>query len=89
MASKKKVQVPLEELSKEELIKKCYNQRELIKKLQDGGKYLLTLNELLKVEYGNMTIPHKVKIAYDETFSYMEDVERLKNEIRKLKGESE
>lgn len=84
--SKNKV-VALEELSKDELIKKCYNQRTLIKQLQDAGKFLLRKVEFLESFDRATSMSRKVEICYNETMSLFDDIEQLKNEVKSLKGE--
>ena len=85
---KKKEQKPLEELTREELIEKCYNQRNLIKQLQEGGKQLLKEFIFLKDMLSEKNLPHKLRIATEETLSYMDEVEKMKQEIKKLQGDN-
>lgn len=81
----KKVIIPLEDLSREELVKKCYNQRELIKQLQDAGKFLLEKITFLESFDRLSNINRKTQLCYEETMSLFDDIEQLKNENAKLK----
>ena len=87
--AKKKQAIPLEELTREELITKCYNQRKLIKELQDAGKFLLRANEVYRAMVSQMNLPHKLKVCMDETMSLFDDVEYQKTQIKKLETELE
>lgn len=86
--AKKKQAVPLEELTREELITKCYNQRKLIKELQDAGKFLLRANEVYRAMVSQMNLPHKLKVCMDETMSLFDDVEQLKTQVKNLETEN-
>ena len=57
----------LEELSREELIKKCYNQRYLIQELQDKIKKLSKEVELKDVAMSKLKLNHKLDIYMQET----------------------
>ena len=74
----------LEELSKEELIKKCLNQRTLIQELQDKIKKLSKEVELKDVAMSSMKLNRKLDIYMSETLSYMEDIEYMKRKVKKL-----
>ena len=78
----KREKKPLEELSKEELIIKCLNQRANIQLLQIKQEKLERENVLYKEMYSNIPLSAKVKVAMQETMSYINEVERLKKEIR-------
>lgn len=86
--AKKKQAVPLEELTREELITKCYNQRKLIKELQDAGKFLLRANEVYRAMVSQMNLPHKLKVCMDETMSLFDDIEQLKTQVKNLETEN-
>lgn len=86
--AKKKQAVPLEELTREELITKCYNQRKLIKELQDAGKFLLRANEVYRAMVSQMNLPHKLKVCMDETMFLFDDVEQLKTQVKNLETEN-
>lgn len=74
----------LEELSREELIKKCLNQRALIQELQDKIKKLSKEVELKDVAMSSMKLNRKLDIYMSETLSYMEDIEYMKRKVKKL-----
>lgn len=82
----KKKQTPLEDLTKDELIKKCLNQRENIKQLQDKLKQIETKCDLLQTYMSSKSSRTKIDIYMEETLSFMEDIEELKKEIATLKG---
>ena len=86
--AKKKQATPLEDLTREELITKCYNQRKLIKDLQDAGKFLMRANEVYKAMVSQMNLPHKLKVCMDETMSLFDDVEQLKTQVKNLETEN-
>lgn len=83
----KEKSIPLEKLSKNDLIKKCENQKQLIQNLVDKNKRLQDQCNILRLVVSNANINHKLMVCMQETMSYIEDVEDLKNEIKKLKGE--
>ena len=86
--AKKKQATPLEDLTREELITKCYNQRKLIKDLQDAGKFLMRANEVYRAMVSQMNLPHKLKVCMDETMSLFDDVEQLKTQVKNLETEN-
>mgnify|MGYP003289473940 CR=1 FL=1 len=86
--AKKKQAIPLEELTREELITKCYNQRKLIKDLQDAGKFLMRANKVYRAMVSQMNLPHKLKVCLDETMSLFDDVEQLKTQVKNLETEN-
>lgn len=86
--AKKKSTIPLEELTREELIKKCYNQRKLIKDLQGAGQHLLQENKVYKAMVSQMNLPHKLQVCLDETMSLFDDVEQLKIQVNNLETEN-
>lgn len=85
MAKKEKVR--LEDLTHEELLKKCYNQKRVIQELNGKISDLNKKNRLLETVMGNASLNHKLLLCMQETMSYIDDVDNLKNEIKKLKGE--
>lgn len=76
----KKEQKPLEELTKEELIKKCLNQRNNIQQLQATLERTQKELKFKDAMYSNISLPHKLQIAMLETLSYINEVERFKKE---------
>ena len=76
----KKEQKPLEELTKEELIKKCQNQRSNIQQLQSTLEKTQRELKLKDAMYSNISLPHKLQIAMNETLSYINEIERFKKE---------
>ena len=83
----KKERVRLEDLTHEELLKKCYNQKRVIQELNTKVSDLNKKNRLLETVMGNTSLNHKLLVCMQETMSYIDDVDNLKNEIKKLKGE--
>lgn len=83
----KEKSIPLENLSKNDLIKKCENQKQLIQNLVDKNKRLQDQCNILRLVVSNARIDYKLMVCMQETMSYIDDVEDLKNEIKKLKGE--
>lgn len=74
----------LEELTKEQLIKICKNQQREIRDLQEKNQ----TNEKKLEVYSTCTnkdlgISRRLEICMQETLSYIEDVEYLKEELRK------
>ncbi len=80
----KQEQKPLEELTREELIRKCYNQRNNIQQLQSKVEAAEKEKAFLKAMYSNWPINKKVEIAMKETLSYIEEVELLKEELKNV-----
>lgn len=81
----KKELMDLEDLTKEELVKKCKNQRENIKILNSVVKKLKEELELKNYILSNAKMSEKIRVCMNETISYMEEVEQLKQEISKFK----
>lgn len=77
----------LEEMSREELIEKCLNQRQHIQELQDKITSLKKEVELQKVAMSSMKLNRKLDIYMGETLSYMEDVEYMKRKVKKLEAQ--
>lgn len=74
----------LEKLSREELIKKCLNQRNHIQELQDKITSLKKEVELKDVAMSKLKLNHKLDIYMQETLSYMEDIEYMKRKVKRL-----
>lgn len=64
---------PLENMTKEELIKKCQNQKGTIK---DYKRQI----EFLKNFIDESNLSRKIKICYEETISLFDDIEGLKKQ---------
>ena len=79
----KKKKVELEELTKEELIAKCQNQKESLKVANDKIQSLSKELEIIRVVLSERRLSEKLRICMEETLSYVEEVERLKNEKEK------
>lgn len=75
----KKKQIPLEEMTREELIQKCENQREQIKTLNQVLQSRQKELELYKVCLSERPLNSKLQICMEETLSYMNEIEKLKN----------
>ncbi len=81
-------QMPLENLTKEQWLEKCKNQRAVICQLRDAGRFLMKKVNLLELAISSKPLNYKLNIYMQETLSYMDDVEQLKQQIKKLeKGE--
>lgn len=76
--AKKKKEVDLNELSREELIKKIQNQKESNAALNEKVKSLTRENELLRETFSTNTVSQRVRYATEESLSLMEDIEHLK-----------
>lgn len=74
----KKVKVKFEEMSKEELIKKCYTYKDNLFIANQKIKSLNSELEIIRVVLSERNIPNKLRICMDETLSYIEEVERMK-----------
>ena len=79
----KKKKVELEELTKEELIAKCQNQKESLKVANDKIQSLSKELEIIRVVLSERRLSEKLRICMEETLSYVEEVERLKKEKEK------
>ncbi len=79
-----KSQAELESLSKQELLEKCKNQRQVICQLRDAGRFLMKRCNLLELALSEKPLNRKLDIYMQETLSYMDDVEQLKKQIKKL-----
>lgn len=75
----KKKQIPLEEMTKEQLIQKCENQREQIKTLNQVLQLRQKELEIYKVCLSERPLNSKLQICMEETLSYMNEIEKLKN----------
>lgn len=78
----KNKEINLEDLTKEELIKKCLNQRENIKQLQESLKYAKSQIAIYELAISSKKYD-KNTIYMQETLSYIKEVERLKKELEK------
>lgn len=86
----KKESKSLESLTKAELISKCQNQKETIKRLQAKIEDVSLLERkigILELAYKDMKIDHKLRICMNETLSLMNDIEKLKQKNRTLGGD--
>lgn len=75
----KEKQIPLEEMTREELIQKCGNQREQIKTLNQVLQSRQKELELYKVCLLEKPLNSKLQICMEETLAYMDEIEKLKN----------
>lgn len=75
----KKRQIPLDEMTREELIQKCENQREQIKTLNQVLQSRQKELELYKVCLSERPLNQKLQICMEETLAYMDEIEKLKN----------
>lgn len=75
----KKKQIPLEEMTREELIQKCENQREQIKTLNQVLQSRQKELEIYKVCLSERPLNSKLQICMEETLAYMDEIEKLKN----------
>jgi hypothetical protein len=71
------------ELTKEELIKKCENQKLNIKQLENSLKIANSRINILQTITSEMNIYDKLNVCMQETLSYMEEVEELKKQTNK------
>ncbi|MCK9576132.1 MAG: hypothetical protein M0R51_09415 [Clostridia bacterium] len=71
------------ELTKEELIKKCENQKLNIKQLENSLKIANSRINVLQTITSEMNIYDKLNVCMQETLSYMEEVEELKKQTNK------
>ena len=81
----KKKKKEIEDLSYEELFKKCQNQQESLKIANDKIKSLSRKVALYEEIFSNSKISTKVMVAAEETLSCFDEIEFLKTEIEKLK----
>lgn len=82
--SNNKKQVIFEELSKQELIEKCYNYKENIKILNEKIKQLNKKINVFEIEMSNRTQSNKIKLYMQETMSYIDEIERLKKKLKEV-----
>lgn len=75
----KKKQIPLDEMTREELIQKCENQREQIKTLNQVLQSRQKELEIYKVCLSERPLNQKLQICMEETLAYMDEIEKLKN----------
>lgn len=74
----KKKQIPLDKMTREELIQKCENQREQIKTLNQVLQSRQKELELYKVCFSERPLNSKLQICMKETLAYMDEIEKLK-----------
>lgn len=74
----KKVKAQFEDMSKEELIKKCYTYKDDLRVTNEKIKSLNSELKIMKAIVSQMTLPHKLQVCMEETLSYMEEIERIK-----------
>lgn len=75
----KKKQIPLDKMTREELIQKCENQRGQIKTLNQVLQSRQKELELYKVCLSERPLNSKLQICMEETLAYMDEIEKLKN----------
>lgn len=76
----KKQLVSLEDLSKEELLQKCKNQRYVIARLNEIANILRKKCELYELVMSRRPLDQKIRVCINETLSYMEEIEEIKKE---------
>ena len=81
----KKKKKEIEDISYEELLKKCQNQQASLKIANDKIKSLSRKVALYEEIFSNSKISTKVIVAAEETLSCFDEIEFLKTEIEKLK----
>lgn len=77
----KKKQKELGELSQDELLKKCENQRVEIARLKSLLETKTKENEILRVALSERPMTEKMRICINETLSLLDDVEDLKKKL--------
>lgn len=80
----KKKQKELCELSQDELLKKCENQRVEIARLKGLLENKTKENEILRVALSERPMTEKMRICINETLSLLDDVEELKKELAEV-----
>lgn len=76
----KKEQKSLDDMTREELLVKCKNQRENLKMLADVIILIKREYKFLKAIDRTTTQSLKTQICFDETMSLFDDIEKLKEE---------
>lgn len=84
----KKTKVEFEDMSKEELIKKCYTYKDNLFIANQKIKSLNSELEIIRVVLSTRNIPNKLRICMDETLSYMKEIERMKIKEKERKNET-
>ena len=74
----KKIKAQFEDMSKKELIKKCYAYKDDLRVTNEKIKSLSGELKIMKAIVSQMTLPHKLQVCMEETLSYMEEIERMK-----------
>lgn len=85
---KGKDQVPLEDLTKEQLVTKCKNQRKVINTLTEISIILKKRCEMYELVMSRKPLEHKLNVCFRETLSYMDEIEQIKQEKLKEKEEN-
>lgn len=80
----KKKQKELSELSQDELLKKCENQRVEIARLKSLLETKTKENEVLRVALSERPMTEKMRIYVNETLSLIDDVEDLKKKLAEV-----
>ena len=68
----------IEDMSKEELIVKCYTYKNNLHIANEKIKSLSKEVELYKVVLSERRLTEKMRICMEETLSYMKEIERMK-----------
>lgn len=84
----KKKQKELNELSQDELLKKCENQRVEIARLKSLLETKTKENEVLRVALSEKPMTEKMRICVNETLSLIDDVEDMKKKLAEVPNES-
>lgn len=84
----KKKQKELSELSQEELLKKCENQRIELIRLKSLLETKTKENEVLRVGLSERSMTEKMRICINETLSLIDDVEELKKKLAEVSNGS-
>lgn len=84
----KKKQKGLSELSQDELLKKCENQRIELIRLKSLLETKTKENEVLRVGLSEKSMTEKMRICINETLSLIDDVEELKKKLAEVSNGS-
>lgn len=74
----------IEDMSKEELIVKCYTYKNNLHIANEKIKSLSKEVELYKVVLSERRLTEKMRICMEETLSYMKEIERMKIKEREM-----
>jgi hypothetical protein len=78
----------IEDMSKEQLITKCYTYKNNLYIANEKIKSLTKELELARVVLSERRLTEKLRICMEETLSYMKEIERMKiKEREKMQGE--